>query len=520
MPYPGDLTCGNPAGLTPISHTSVDGVRSDAYKGYLFGKDRPNLTILVGSEVGKVVLSSDATPRATGVEFRDSTGKAFTVNAKNEVLMALGSIKTPLILQQSGIGPADVLQAAGVQQRVDLPVGHNLIDQVTASTWFHFSGKRGGGQPLTWPRFQDLFSGDETTKMTNLLQNNLEAYVQDAIANGAASSAEGLRKVLELQRDWILNKGAAASENFDYSYDTTLGYDSWFLLPFGRGSVKITNSDPYGEGYAIDPRIFANEFDRLASAASARFTRLFSEASPLVTQITDEDVPGNKTANDLASWETWATQNYRSNWHPIGTVPMMSKDLGGCVDSEHKVYGVDGLRVIDGSNIPFQVSSHLMSVLYGLSERAAELIANGGGNSTNPGNPGAGGQAIHHNGDATKCLEVLGGNFENGAAVAIATCDGSAKQKWTFAQGTTAVQVAGQNFCLDATDASPASGTKMKIWQCYAGLPAQTWTYANNELKLNSANQCLDLTDGGACDGNVMQVWECAPGNPNQIWTV
>jgi len=68
--------------------------------------------------------------------------------------MATGSIKTPVILQQSGIGPSSVLNAAGVQQRVDLPVGMNLIDQTTSTTDFGFSGQRGGGQDIAFPRFQ------------------------------------------------------------------------------------------------------------------------------------------------------------------------------------------------------------------------------------------------------------------------------------------------------------------------------------------------------------------------------
>lgn len=68
--------------------------------------------------------------------------------------MATGSIKTPIILQQSGIGPADVLSAAGVTQRVDLPIGLNLIDQTTTTTDWSFNSARGGGQPITFPRFQ------------------------------------------------------------------------------------------------------------------------------------------------------------------------------------------------------------------------------------------------------------------------------------------------------------------------------------------------------------------------------
>ena len=68
--------------------------------------------------------------------------------------MATGSIKTPVILQQSGIGPSDVLSSAGIDQRVDLPVGLNLIDQTTVTTNWNINSAGGGGQPITFPRFQ------------------------------------------------------------------------------------------------------------------------------------------------------------------------------------------------------------------------------------------------------------------------------------------------------------------------------------------------------------------------------
>lgn len=109
-------------------------------------------TVLSGANVGKVILSSSN--RATGVEFRDESNALYTVNAALEVIMATGAIKTPSILQQSGIGPASVLQGAGVGVKVDLPVGMNLVDQVTSTTTFGFSGQRGGGQVITFPRFQ------------------------------------------------------------------------------------------------------------------------------------------------------------------------------------------------------------------------------------------------------------------------------------------------------------------------------------------------------------------------------
>lgn len=154
LPYVTDLTCGNPGGAAPIGNTRTGNTRNDAYRAYLFGRSRPNLTILSGANVGKVVLSSDSTPRATGIEFVDEKGNYYSAQARLEVIMALGSIKTPIVLQQSGIGPSEVLASAQVTQRVNLPIGLNLIDQTTTTTDWNFNANRGGGQPIVFPRFQ------------------------------------------------------------------------------------------------------------------------------------------------------------------------------------------------------------------------------------------------------------------------------------------------------------------------------------------------------------------------------
>lgn len=128
---------------------------------------------------------------------------------------------------------------------------------------------------------------------------------------------------------------------------STLGYDSWYLLPFGRGSVKIQDNQPYSGNTNIDPRYFTNAFDRLAQGATARFSRKISTALPLSGDVTGESAPGNSVPNgaDLDAWATWTENNYRSNWHPIGTAAMMSQDMGGCVDSRNRLVS----RTIVGS---------------------------------------------------------------------------------------------------------------------------------------------------------------------------
>ncbi|KAJ9127369.1 hypothetical protein QFC24_000776 [Naganishia onofrii] len=485
-PYAYDLTCGNPAGAAPVANTRDATYRVDAYRGYVWQKNRPNLIILAGATVGKVILDSANPPRATGVEFRDEKGTTYTVNAALEVIMAAGAIKTPSILQQSGIGPRAVLQGAGVGVRVDLPVGQNLVDQVTSTTTFGFSGQRGGGQVITFPRFQDLVTGADADRLRNILNNNLAGYASAAVAAGASGNAAGLQKILETQRDWILNRAAGISESFDYSYDSTLGYDSWFLLSFTRGSVQIKDTNPYGGRVDIDPRYFGTEFDGLAQAATARYTRTVSETAPLSGFVTGESAPGGGVAQgaSLDSWVTWVKANFRSNWHPAGTASMMSRDLGGVVDPRNKVYGVNGLRVVDASILPYQVSSHLMSVFYGFAERAADVIKQdnagntGGGTATTTratstasqpsstsSQPATTAAVIHPSGNAGKCLDVAGNARADGTAVDIYDCNNSAAQKWTFSRSGTGGQIklAGTNFCLDA-GSNPGNGIKMKIW--------------------------------------------------------
>lgn len=288
--------------------------------------------------------------------------------------MAAGSIRTPVLLQHSGIGPRSFLQSAGVNVVVDLPVGQNLIDQTMTSTSFQFNGQAsGGGQSILFPRFSDIAGGD-SQRLTSLLQANLDKWAQEAVDAGASGNKAGLLKALTLQRDWILNDGAAVGESFDWTGGNSLNYDTWYLLPFGRGFVRISNNDPYSSNFQVDPRFFTNEFDRLATAATLRYTRTYSRKSPLSGMITNESKPGSGTGDSLEDWLAFALNDWRSNYHPIGTCSMQPRADGGVVDSAHKVYGVQGLRVLDASVLPFQVSSHLMTVLYGLAERAAQLI--------------------------------------------------------------------------------------------------------------------------------------------------
>jgi len=132
---------------------------------------------------------------------------------------------------------------------------------------------------------------------------------------------------------------------------------------------------------------------------------------------------------------------------------------------------------------------------------------------------------IHPNGDNAKCVDVAAANFANGTPVDIFDCNGTGAQKWRWNGNALTITnpADGSQWCLDAGDQSQwAPGVQMKIWQCFANLPQQTWTpvTTSGNIQLINSNLCLDLTNGNKTNSNVLQIWTCGGGNPNQIWSV
>lgn len=131
----------------------------------------------------------------------------------------------------------------------------------------------------------------------------------------------------------------------------------------------------------IDPRYFSAPIDLNIQIQSLRSGRKAFKTDPLASLTNGgESVPGFKTVPDNKNqgawngWRNWIMKGFSSVAHPVGTCAMASKELGGCVDAQFKVYGTDNVRVVDASVLPFQVSAHLSSTLYGVAEKAAETI--------------------------------------------------------------------------------------------------------------------------------------------------
>lgn len=150
----------------------------------------------------------------------------------------------------------------------------------------------------------------------------------------------------------------------------------WDLLPFTRGYVHILDKDPYLHHFAYDPQYFLNELDLLGQAAATQLARNISNSGAMQTYFAGETIPGDNLAYDadLSAWTEYIPYHFRPNYHGVGTCSMMPKEMGGVVDNAARVYGVQGLRVIDGSIPPTQMSSHVMTVFYAMALKISDAI--------------------------------------------------------------------------------------------------------------------------------------------------
>ena len=359
VPIQQDLSCGDPHGVSMFPNSVTDDYvqrRSDAGRSWLLPDtiNRNNLHILVGQWAGKVLIETGyEPPRAYGVEFGRHQSRTYQVYANYEVLLAAGSSISPLILEYSGIGLREVLDNANVTQIVDLPVGVNQQDQTTTGIRNRATEDgQGQGQAAYFASFNETF-GDFAPTAHEFLSNQtlLREWADEVVSRGGFHDADALMVQYNNSVNLITCHNVAYSELFFDAYGS-INFDLWNLLPFSRGYIHIQDRDPYLRDVDNDPQYFANELDLLGQAAATKLARNLSSAGQMSQYWVEELDPGyDKVPEDadICAWKDYVKGNYRANYHAVGTASMMSQKLGGVVNNEAKVYGVEGLRVIDGS---------------------------------------------------------------------------------------------------------------------------------------------------------------------------
>ncbi|KAH9899627.1 hypothetical protein C8Q73DRAFT_680554 [Cubamyces lactineus] len=397
---------GDPVGtyFAPCNYDVRTNTRSYATTAYYLPiKDRPNLTVLVAARVNRILPSSESGSVFTAerVEF-EYDGKVYIVRAKREIILSAGALKTPQLLELSGIGNPNVLRKIGIPTKVDLPgVGRNVQEHMTVAVSFElrndvkFDTYDILADPDVLKKHVDLYragAGLFTTNVTGFTFATLHQITpradeiikaaEDKIMKNAASYPPGLLEQYKISLDRLRNSAGCEIIIFPgmmtpYPRPAEKGkrYVSMVVAlnhTFSRGTIHSVSSDP-AVNPEFDPHYLEEEIDLQVWVEMVKFTRNLKNVSPLKDMITKEYNPGPdiQTDEEIAAWIKTVMS---TTWHTASSCSMLPQENGGVVDPQLKVYGTEKLRVVDLSVVPLHFAAHTQAMVYGIAEQAADII--------------------------------------------------------------------------------------------------------------------------------------------------
>jgi choline dehydrogenase len=323
-------------GASIIDMCARDGKRQSVFRSYVFPyMDRPNLTVLTHALVTRLIFAGK---KALGVEIAYE-GKTHRIEAVFEVVVSMGAIHTPKLLMQSGLGDRDELRRIGIALVQHLPgVGQNFQDHVAFG--------------CIWEYPQPLAPRNTGTEATSFWKSDLHLESPDlqiSLAELPIGSAETVARFNPPAGSWTLYGGV--------------------VQPKSRGRIRLTGPNP-ADPVVIESNMLAHPADLKAGVACVELCREIGNAAALAPFAKREVIPGNLKGSELEDFVRNAAESY---YHETCTAKM-GCDTMSVVDSHLKVYGIDHLRVTDGSIMPRVTTGNTMAPCIIIGERAAELL--------------------------------------------------------------------------------------------------------------------------------------------------
>lgn len=400
---------GDSMGLTwmPTDVDTRTGTRSSARAAYYEPyATRPNLHLLTGHRVTEILLDGPEL-EASGVIIQSrEDNSSFKVFAGKEVVLAAGAIFTPHLLQLSGLGPKDVLEAANITVKKDVPaVGSNFQDHPVIYMAYNISNQ-------SFPNPQSIAKNAtyNETAWEQYLENRTGPYTSGLVGNNGNSAQfftlpgiiddhEGLTRNITSQhaldylpdiyaQDAALLKGFEAqrsilSELFVQSQSSCCelspsiigGATVSLQKPLSRGTITLDPTNP-GALPIVRYNTLMNPVDASILVSMVRKERAHWSLPELARYSPVEYVPGAQyqTDEEILAASIAAGIVRPSFAHPSGTCAMMPEELGGCVGPDLRVYGTRKLSVVDASVIPMIPATHLQMTMYAVAEKAADII--------------------------------------------------------------------------------------------------------------------------------------------------
>jgi choline dehydrogenase len=313
-----------------------NGKRLSVFRTYTFPyMDRPNLTVLTHALVAKLTLEGK---RATGVEVAYN-GKIQRITAGVEVVLSLGAMHTPKVLMLSGIGDQAELQRVGIPVVQHLPgVGQNFQDHFGIGCLWEYQRplplrNNGGEATFFWKSDPKLDTPDLQTCQGQLPLCSVEAAAR---FNPPAGS-------------WTLFAGV--------------------VRPKSRGRIRLSGPSP-DDPLLIDANTLDHPDDLKAAVACVELCRAIGNSTPLSPYVKREVMPGNLKGPEL---EDFVREGALTYYHQTCSAKM-GRDSMSVVDANLKVYGIDNLRIADGSIMPRVTTGNTMAPCVVIGERAGEML--------------------------------------------------------------------------------------------------------------------------------------------------
>jgi len=379
-----------------MTYIDSNGRRVTTQSAYLTSDvlKRPNLKVVVNATVTKILFDQQgATPRATGVEFAKSeTGPRFEVRARKEVILATGAVHTPQILMVSGIGPAEHLRSHNIPVVANLAgVGAHLMDHPVVDINLRDKGSNSlafivpkvsvtDGLRLSAAMVQWLVSGKgpmtcnvgEGFAFLRSLDTGLfPAGESSKVPEDSTSGSDA--------PDIELFVGPVAyQEHAKVIIDHAFSIHGILLRPTSLGTITLNSSNPF-DSPIMDPHYLETQHDVDVLVRAVKLLLRIAQSKPLGDSVDPTGLKNPLLDHHLfnasdAELADFVRKRAQTLYHPTCTARMAKLEDEGVVDGRLRVYGIEGLRVVDASVFPTIVAGHTTAPVIAVAELAADMI--------------------------------------------------------------------------------------------------------------------------------------------------
>jgi choline dehydrogenase len=349
------------AGFGFYQTTTRAGSRSSSAEAYLKPiRQRPNLTVITHAKASRVVFEDH---KAVGVVYSINEKGAHEIAAKREVILSGGAINSPQLLMLSGIGPAQHLQSFGINVLVDAPgVGGNLQDHLDVCTMQRCT------QEVTYDKTNDIAIG-----------LNFYLFKKGAGTSNIAEAGGFVRSQLAEDERPDIQFHFVPAQLDDHGRNRLPGFGytlhACFLRPKSRGRISLASANP-NDKVSIESAYLSDTggVDKKLMREALHLSRKILAQEAFAQYRGEELMPGPQVQDD-AEIDAFVRRKGESIYHPVGTCKMGRRDdVETVVDSQCRVRGVKGLRVVDASVMPKLIGGNTNAPTMMIAERAADMI--------------------------------------------------------------------------------------------------------------------------------------------------